>query len=389
MPQRTIHILSDGMRSPNSTALAYPVLLHRDALLERGVVVRLLDTAGPGHADCDLLIVDSKHFSGQERGQLAFVQATVGKMAESVALAWYDTTDSAGWLVGGVLPLVRRYFKNQVLRDRGAYARPMYGRRAYTDYYHRAAGVVDAEPEDAPAVHDMRLLGRLRLGWNSGLADYSRWGPPRTELYRRLPLPGLLSRRRDATPAHRARGIALSCRMGIAYVRDTVAYQRRQIRNRLARRVESGKLSRGAYFREMQNSRLVISPFGLGEITLKDFEVFLAGGLLVKPDMSHLETWPDLFRAGGTMAAFSWDLSDLDAVIDRYLSDAKRAVDIAAAGQAAYLRHVAGEESADLFADRFVALVADALEDEATSTSPANAFAPSMAVGGAPLSVRS
>lgn len=359
--RRTVHVLSDGMRSPNSAALVYPILLHADALRERGTEVRVLDAPGPGYDDCDLLIVDSKHFSGPERGQLTFVQDAVGRMARSVPVAWYDTTDSAGWLVSGVVPLVRRYFKNQLLRDRGAYMRSLYGRRAYTDYYHRTVGVVDREPEQQAALADERLLSRIRLGWNSGLADYSRWGPPRTALYRRLKLGALLNRRPPHTPARRLRSVPLSCRMGIAYARDTVAYQRQQIRDRLSGRVQSGKLGRAAYFDEMRNSHLVVSPFGLGEITLKDFEVFLSGALLVKPDMSHIETWPDLYQADETMVAFAWDLSDLEAVIDRWLTDQAAATDIAAAGQATYLRHVAGPEASALFAERLTALVDESL----------------------------
>src|SRR5262245_18759413 len=107
MTPGTVHILSDGLRSRHSAAMVYPLLLHAAALGERGIKVRIFDAEGPGCGDCDLLIVDSKHFSGPVRGQLAFVQDALGRMAKSAPLAWYDTTDSAGWLVSGVLPLVR------------------------------------------------------------------------------------------------------------------------------------------------------------------------------------------------------------------------------------------------------------------------------------------
>jgi hypothetical protein len=313
--------------------------------------VRIFARPERDYADCDLLIVDSKHFSGSERGQLTFVQDALQGFAAKVPLAWYDSTDSAGWLVGGVVPLVRRYFKNQLLRDRSAYTRPMYGRRAYTDYYHRVAGVTDTKPEDAPALSNAGLLDRIRVGWNSGLADYTRWGPLRTESYWRF--------RRQITPASAPRSIQLSCRMGITYDRATVAYQRRQLAARLGNRLMTGKLGRGAYFAELQNSRVVVSPFGLGEITLKDFEVFLTGGLLLKPDMTHLETWPDFYRRDETTAAFAWDLSDFDVVVDQYLTNPKRVIEVAQAGQKRYLKHVAGDDAATLFAERFAALLED------------------------------
>ena len=39
----------------------------------------------------------------------------------------------------------------------------------------------------------------------------------------------------------------------------------------------------------------MVSPFGFGEITLKDFETFLSGSVLVKPNMSHMETYPNFY----------------------------------------------------------------------------------------------
>jgi len=361
MSRTVIHVLSDGFRAPNARALVYPLIVHRRALLERGLDVRVFAKAEGRFADCDVLIVDSKHFHGPERGQLDFVRESLERFAPLCnALAWYDSTDSAGWVVGSLLPLVRRYFKNQLLRDRTAYLRPMYARRAYTDFYHRMAGVTDDRPEDAPQVDAPELLDKLSPGWNSGLADYSRFGPTRMALYGRVPFGPLLGRPHRAARADSPRPASLSCRMGISYERATVAYQRRMLRERLGDRIPSDKLGRGGYFAELQTSRAVLSPFGLGEITLKDFEVFLTGSLLVKPDMSHLETWPDLFRDEETMLSVRWDMEDLDAVLDRIEADPATAQKIAAQGQDNYMRHVADDEAATLFAAHFANMVSEA-----------------------------
>lgn len=361
MSRTVVHVLSDGFQAPNARALVYPLIVHRRALRACGLDVRVFAQAEGEFADCDVLIVDSKHFHGPERGQLDFVCASLGRFAPMCsALAWYDSTDSAGWVVGDLLPLVRRYFKNQLLRDRTAYLRPMYGRRAYTEFYHHMAGVSDDNPQDAPQVPAPDLLGKLSLGWNSGLADYSRFGPARMALYAGLPLDMLLGRPRRAARPNSPRRNPLSCRMGLSYERDTVSYQRRVLHERLGDRIRSDKLRRGGYFAELRNSRAVLSPFGLGEITLKDFEVFLTGGLLVKPDMSHLETWPDLYVDGETMLSFRWDLEDLDAVLGRIESDPATAQAIAAQGQDTYMRHVTGDAAANLFADHFANMVTEA-----------------------------
>ena len=149
----------------------------------------------------------------------------------------------------------------------------------------------------------------------------------------------------------------LSCRMGLAYPRASVAWQRRAVRERLSHRLATAKLSRREYFRELETSKVVLSPFGFGEITLKDFEVFLAGGLLMKPDLSHVETWPALFRDGETMVAHDWDLSDLEEKIDRVLAGYPRFVEVARHAQELYRRHLVGEEAATLFCDRFLNIV--------------------------------
>ena len=68
-----------------------------------------------------------------------------------------------------------------------------------------------------------------------------------------------------------------------------------------------------------------------------------ATALLLKPDMGHLETWPDLFESGVTIETHAWDLSDLEEMIEAVLANPESAVEIAAEGQRRYRRHIAEE----------------------------------------------
>jgi hypothetical protein len=108
-------------------------------------------------------------------------------------------------------------------------------------------------------------------------------------------------------------------------------------------------LQRRAYFAELMRSWAVLSPFGLGEITLKDFEVFLTGGLLVKPSVGHIETWPDFFQEGETMVSFEWDLSDLGDVLDRIETDRSRHLPLAIEGQRRYRKATVDPGAAEGF----------------------------------------
>jgi hypothetical protein len=146
--------------------------------------------------------------------------------------------------------------------------------------------------------------------------------------------------------------------MGTAYQRNTVAFQRKQLLTHLSHLLSSRKLKRGAYFTELKQSRAVISPFGLGEITLKDFEVFLSGALLVKPDMDHIETWPDLYENGKTILSFAWDFNDINLLIENIENNPKNIREIAERGQRKYLKYIGSQESGELFYKHFAQIIA-------------------------------
>ena len=73
------------------------------------------------------------------------------------------------------------------------------------------------------------------------------------------------------------------------------------------------------YYQAMYGSKICISPFGYGEICWRDFEAILCGCLVIKPDMSHVETNPDIFRAYQTYVPVRWDYSDLEEQSSYYL----------------------------------------------------------------------
>jgi glycosyl transferase family 1 len=336
-----LEVLTEGFCSPNGCAFLFPLVVHRSALARAGITLALRRRASDVR-DADAVIVDSKcwreRWGADKRDGIFAELASLRRRADRIVYA--DTGDSAGWLQGEILPAVDLYWKSLLLRDRRRYLQPIYAYRTYADYYHRRYAVEDARPESSRPVADARDLAKLRPSWNSGLADYTWLGPARMALYERLPLSGLLRLPQRFVPPSAQRPLALHCRMGTDYPRASVACQRRMIAARLAGRLPTAKVSRRRYIGELARSKLVVSPFGFGEITLKDFEVFLAGALLLKPDMSHVETWPDLFRAGETMMTHDWDLADFDAVIERALAEYASYVEVAREGQRRYRRHL-------------------------------------------------
>ena len=94
----------------------------------------------------------------------------------------------------------------------------------------------------------------------------------------------------------------------------------------------------------------MLSPFGWGEVTLKDFEVFLTGGMLLKPSMGHLQTWPNFYEKDVTYLSHDWDLSDLEDQIDWAIENTSARQEIAANGQRRYIDHTSGPNAGEHFA---------------------------------------
>lgn len=338
-----------------------PLVLHKQALADVGISVRLFTKPAPHLFDCDTLMVDSKYFGARWSTQSDAVLSEIAGYTEKIVTTIYvDLLDSAGWDQARALPYVTLYCKSQILRDRSRYLKPLYGYRIFSDYYHQKMGVEDNPPVTSEPVEDARLLNKLTLSWNSGLADYSWLGPARMSTYGRVPLSGLLSFPVHTVPPSSKRNIDVSCRMGTNYIRASVSYQRKRLSEILATRMRTGKISRRAYIAELNHSRVVVSPFGYGEITLRDFEIFLNGATMLKADMSDIETWPDFYTDGQTMAAYKWDLSDIEERIDHLLSDASMRLEIAAQGQERYMKYVSGPHAASLFAEHVSQILARA-----------------------------
>ena len=80
-------------------------------------------------------------------------------------------------------------------------------------------------------------------------------------------------------------------------------------------------LGKPQYYRTMQNAKICVSPYGLGEFGHRDYEAIYCGALLIKPDCSHVETWPDIYQENKTYISCKPDYSDLNEIIQRVLAN--------------------------------------------------------------------
>lgn len=223
------------------------------------------------------------------------------------------------------LPFVDRFIKPLVLRDRSLYQAGFEGGYIVTDFLahhlhydtHGWCGGVEPDPGH---------MYKISTGWNFGVMPwYRRW----LRINRLLARP--LSRRR----------IDVSMRIGRANGAGRSDWRRhyRAVAVRRLRGLEDDCTLAGPdrvplrrYAMELRDSRIVVSPFGSGETSLRDYEAICSGALLMKPDMSHVATSPDIYRPYETYVPVRWDLANLEQTCRYYLeheAEAQRIVDTA------------------------------------------------------------
>ena len=86
---------------------------------------------------------------------------------------------------------------------------------------------------------------------------------------------------------------------------------------------EQGKIPLQEYYELMSRSKIVVAPFGYGEIAPRDAESAQVGAILIKPDMDHIQTVPNVYADPQNFMNVEWDYSDLGSIIDGLLTDYK------------------------------------------------------------------
>ena len=205
-----------------------------------------------------------------------------------------------------VLPFVDLFYQKALYKDRSIYLHSLYGKELFSDISHRKYGINDPSPKKREPVSDPSQLDKLRLSWNIGIGQFPKYK------YRQrfaVALARLIDLRLvkwfyseieqyDSISAINAneRDIPVHARLGLV-IQPSLAHHRQLILEKIKDdpRFLTGETGQKQYNKELARSKIVLSPFGWGELCFRDFEAVLSGALLLKPDMSHLETWPDVF----------------------------------------------------------------------------------------------
>lgn len=197
------------------------------------------------------------------------------------------------------------YVKKHVFRDRSSYEKTTQGDTNLVDFYEKLYGL-PASPKVTFRVTS-NFLSKLEVGPTFFTSNY------------------LLPRfHRQELPNFKKKDIQVHVRVACS---GTAWYQSMREQSLTACEpfhhqsiVSSDFTKFGIFIDELSRSKICFSPFGYGEVCLRDYEAIACGALLVKPDMSHVETYPNVYVPYETYVPVKWDFSDLAEKVDYYLT---------------------------------------------------------------------
>ena len=75
------------------------------------------------------------------------------------------------------------------------------------------------------------------------------------------------------------------------------------------------------YAQNLWNSKISLSPFGMGELCFRDLESMVFGTVILKPSHERVDTLPNIMIDDETFVSCKYDWSDLEEKIDYILSN--------------------------------------------------------------------
>lgn len=268
----------------------------------------------------------------KDKADIAFVQTHLVRRPRDLEpfakkakcpLVLLDDSASTGTAKFGLLRSehVVAYIKKQLLANKeDYYIKYPRGRRHYYLIAKLAGKNSSMRSDTEESGVEEWMLPRIILGWNLGM----------------MRRPGLNTEDNDLKDIKRDIDIHFSIKTkhisksesdNLNKIDNHYAYHRVQCGDELDRIADkynysmSGRCVGSDYMDKMARSKVCVSPLGLGEICFRDFEAISYGAVLIKPSMSHLATWPDIFRPWETYIPVKWDWSNLEDVISKVLNN--------------------------------------------------------------------
>jgi hypothetical protein len=237
-----------------------------------------------------------------------------------VKVAYFDDSDSAEIGHPEMFYLFDLWFKKQIYSDLGMYSASV---NRFSKKYKRLWDKDMLDRIDSSTVqHESMIfeidISKLRVAWNILIGSY----PIQKHAQRITSAMSILCGHHGGVLAHfflnRDYPLTEKClyfkRTPFCQARFSgkiygeVGDQRERLLNiaKSSDNFKTGILTPPLYRKELKSVAAVLSPFGWGEVCYRDSEAIRNGACLIKPDCSHLNTWPNVYIDGVTYVSIDW-----------------------------------------------------------------------------------
>jgi len=272
------------------------------------------------HADVAFITTSWKNSADET---IAFFKDVHG-WKNNLKIVYLDYFDQSSSPFFGILPYIDCYVKKQLYKNLADYRKNYIGGYVVTDFISRHYNL-PAKGWNFGSYLPEDQEDKLFPGWNVATHQQIRRSITYANWKRLLPFNNT---RKD---------IDIHCRVSLGDEDKSWYYHRHRLEslkaleplkqqyNVVTSLNDDTMLGARKFNREIARSHIGFSPFGYGEVTYRDYTCIAYGTLLVKPDMSQLVTYPDIFHDRETYVSVKWDLSDVEEKCSYYLEHPEEA----------------------------------------------------------------
>lgn len=351
----------------------YPLIKWKTPLKENGFKLKFFNYHKNDNIyKSDIILIHHRYYeqiikknfspNGFEASNLDFmVDFILEAQKKGCKILIFEGGDSGGTRQSTILKYADLMLKKQVFKDKSLYLR--------NNVEHRVQiWLPDSVPELSKfkAIPPVRKedLRKISIGWNIGLCDYRSFPDfvKRFSPLNSFTIPNWLYSQITYTQPSKSRPYLFSYRGKNTGHLERRTHNRRLMMEQIAKNKDKlndsfflgGKIPFKQYANEMRSSKIGLSPFGWGEICFRDFEVMISGSILMKPDISHLDTFPNYFDEYKTYIPTSWDHEDLIDKLIRVRNNYEDYIAVAKNAQNIFKKY---NEDAKLFTKHFSQII--------------------------------
>lgn len=329
----------------------FPLLAYRDFLRDAGIEFTLYTSISDFLVSKSEVLIISGISLPKLLGKKGLTQVQFLKSCyeRNVPLIYLAGSDSTGPFDADLIQWVDMFLARQLVKDRTFYLtthrRHLFRDRYFSSHHFR-------NEEDFPLVsYSEAQVNKLGLFWNLGLIDWKTQTSSKLERYfniwrRNSSFPdwdkGEVLEKRDLDVTFRGNLFKSNHDASRLHRLQTYrVYKEKAAKFTIA---PEGLISHKKYMEELKSVKICLSPFGWGEVCYRDFEAFQSRALLLKPDMSHLETFPNFYTAE-TMVTYDWNARDLSEKINVILNDIRHYQEVADYGYDFFIKNTKSKEA--------------------------------------------